>query len=418
MATLFITARWPHPLATFSNGTALRMRAILRGLQTFAGGLDMLMFAPAQQGLNSGVGEEIKADLLRLWGVRVNRLRLVNKAAVDDRPSELWRGYIRPMLGLHLQPEFARVSGTAQLQALGQLVDEWKPECLFVHRLNCMLSVMRSGVQTPALLDLDDVEHKTFRRLLNIPPEWRAQHLKWGWLPALESGERLAVHRAQACFVCSALDRDYLRRRFGSRTVHVLPNAMPVPVRTPLPSQASVLYLGLMTYAPNLQGAEYLLREIWPRVRAQYPQALLRIAGNGCERIEGYRHPPAGVEFLGFVPDLRALYAESRVALAPILTGGGTRVKIIEAALHGRPVVSTSLGAEGLDLSADRGELLIADDGPAFARAIVGLLRDDALATRVGAAGFEVCKDLYGEDVVQRIIGEHLQALLQRQDLA
>jgi glycosyltransferase involved in cell wall biosynthesis len=97
--------------------------------------------------------------------------------------------------------------------------------------------------------------------------------------------------------------------------------------------------------------------------------------------------------------------------VAPILTGGGTRVKIIEAALYGRPVVSTPLGAEGLNLSEDRGEIVMADDGPGFAQAIVGLLRDDALATRVGATGFEACQHRYGEEVVHQIIGEHLREL-------
>jgi glycosyltransferase involved in cell wall biosynthesis len=411
MAALFITARWPHPLEEFSNGTALRMRAMMRGIQAASGALDMLLFAPSQWQPVPAVVEQIKADFLRLWGVQIDRLRVVNKAAVDDHPNELWRGYLRPMFGLHLQPEFARVGGPAQLQALAQVVDEFKPDCLFVHRLNCMLSVVRSGVRTPALLDLDDVEHKTFRRLLDIPPEWRAQHLRWGWLPALERGERLAVGRARASFVCSTLDRDYLRQRFASKTVHVLPNAMPVPVRVPLPPRPSVLYLGLMTYAPNKQGAEHLLGDIWPRVRAQHPQAVLRIAGKGCELIAGHGTPPAGVEFLGFVPDLQALYADSRVVVAPILTGGGTRVKIIEAVLYGRPVVSTTLGAEGLELSAARGELVIADEPAAFARAVVDLLRDDARAARIGAAGFEAGRSRCSEDVVHRIIGERIRAL-------
>jgi glycosyltransferase involved in cell wall biosynthesis len=99
------------------------------------------------------------------------------------------------------------------------------------------------------------------------------------------------------------------------------------------------------------------------------------------------------------------------VVVAPILTGGGTRVKIIEAALYGRPVVSTTLGAEGLELSAGRGELVIADEPEAFAQAVADLLSDDALAARVGAAGFVAGRSHYSEEVVHRIIGERVRAL-------
>jgi glycosyltransferase involved in cell wall biosynthesis len=135
------------------------------------------------------------------------------------------------------------------------------------------------------------------------------------------------------------------------------------------------------------------------------------VAGIGFQKVEGHAKPPPGVEFLGFVQDLDALYARSRVVVAPILTGGGTRVKIIEAALYGRPVVSTTLGAEGLELSAERGELVIADDGEVFAQAVVGLLRDNARAAKVGAAGFQACRNRYCEEVVHRIIQDRIRAL-------
>jgi glycosyltransferase involved in cell wall biosynthesis len=411
MKALFVSPRWPHPLSEFSNGTALRMRAILRGMQKATSQIDVLLHAPARLPLGPDLAPAIRDDLDRLWGVKVSNVRLVNRDVVDEHEKEWWRGYLRPAFGVRYQPEYARLIGPAPLAALRQAVAELRPDFLFAHRLNCMVAVQRLGSTLPVLFDLDDVEHKTFRRLLAIPPAWRAHYLKWGWLPTLEWCERRAIARASATFVCSTADRDYLSNRFHSESVHVLPNALPVPAGTPVPAEPTVLFVGMMSYLPNRQGVEHLLRDIWPRVRALHPQARLWVAGIGFETVQGHASPPPGVEFLGFVPDLHALYARSRVVVAPILTGGGTRVKIVEAALYGRPVVSTTLGAEGLELSAARGELVIADEPVAFAQAVVDLLRDDARAASIGAAGFEAGRSRYSEDVVHRIIGERIRAL-------
>ncbi len=411
MKALFVSPRWPHPLSEFSNGTALRMRSMLRGMQKATSQIDLLLYAPARLHIEPGLAQTIREDLERLWGVQVSEVRLVNRDIVDEHEKEWWRGYLRPVFGVRHQPEYARLTGPVPLGALREAIADFKPDLLFAHRLNCMHAVLRSGSKVPVLFDLDDVEHKTFRRLLGIAPAWRAHYLKWGWLPTLELCERRAVGRAGATFVCSTGDRDYLSKRFRSKSVHVLPNALPVPASTPLPAEPTVLFVGLMSYLPNRQGVEHLLRDIWPRVRALHPSARLWIAGIGFELVQGHANPPPGVEFLGFVPDLQALYARSRVVVAPILTGGGTRVKIIEAALYGRPVVSTTLGAEGLEMSAEHGELVIADEPGAFAQAVAGLLRDDALAARIGAAGFAAGSSHYSEEVVHRIIGERLRAV-------
>jgi hypothetical protein len=138
-----------------------------------------------------------------------------------------------------------------------------------------MYAVQRSGAKLPLLFDLDDVEHKTFRRFLAVPPTWRAHYLKWGWLPTLEWCERRAVARADTTFVCSTADRDYLSGRFHSKSVQVLPNALPVPPSTPLPAAPTVLFVGMMNYLPNQQGVEHLLRTIWPKVRALPTRAAL-----------------------------------------------------------------------------------------------------------------------------------------------
>ena len=138
------------------------------------------------------------------------------------------------------------------------------------------------------------------------------------------------------------------------------------------------------------------------------PEARLIIAGASPEYIRGYHSRLPSVEFPGFVDDLDSLYRRSRVVCAPILSGGGTRVKIIEAAAHGKPIASTRLGAEGLDLR-DGHELLLRDDPESFAQACLHLLKDSTLCERLGRTAFEAANRHYDRANIIRLIQKYLQ---------
>jgi glycosyltransferase involved in cell wall biosynthesis len=127
------------------------------------------------------------------------------------------------------------------------------------------------------------------------------------------------------------------------------------------------------------------------------------IVGDGVDRIaEPFRDP--SVDRLGFVPDLGLIYARARVSLCPVRRGGGTRIKIIEAAMNARPVVSTHVGAEGLSFRPDH-EILLADGAVGFAAACVRLLCDPALAAAIGGAAQRHARTQYaGERVAGRLV--------------
>jgi len=135
----------------------------------------------------------------------------------------------------------------------------------------------------------------------------------------------------------------------------------------------------------------------------------LTIAGKSGELIRGHDRPPAGVRFAGYVDDLAALYATTRVVCCPILSGGGTRIKIIEGALQQRPIVATTIGAEGLELKAADGEIAIADDEAGFADAICRLFDDEAHAQQMGARARAGAVARYGEDRVLAALMAHLR---------
>jgi glycosyltransferase involved in cell wall biosynthesis len=150
-------------------------------------------------------------------------------------------------------------------------------------------------------------------------------------------------------------------------------------------------------YSPNVVAAEYLIREVWPRLAQLRPGARLLIAGPNSRAVPSFESPPAGVEFLDFVADLNALYRRTRVLCCPVRSGSGTRVKILEAASYGIPIVSTPLGAEGIELVADT-DMLLRNDAQSLAEACSELLADDARARRMGVSARERVLTLYSRD--------------------
>jgi glycosyltransferase involved in cell wall biosynthesis len=182
----------------------------------------------------------------------------------------------------------------------------------------------------------------------------------------------------------------------------IVPNA--VEVREPLPvtDQRTLLFLGALDYAPNANAAALLIDQIFPSVREAVPDARLIIAGPHAERVAASRQRP-GVEFTGFVQDLETLYRHSRVVCVPIRSGGGTRVKIIEAAAFGKPVVSTTLGAEGLTFRDGR-DLLIRDDPASFSAACASLLSDDAACSRLGLSAHATASAHYDRSAIVEMI--------------
>lgn len=176
----------------------------------------------------------------------------------------------------------------------------------------------------------------------------------------------------------------------------VVPNAVdlehfrPDP-ELPPPDGRTLVFFGTMRYFPNLDGVRYLLAEIWPRI-ARHPGARLKVIGQTVPEVQ--RQHGGRLEIVGLVDDLRPHLAQAAAVLVPLRVGGGTRFKILEAMAMGRPVVSTTVGAEGIAARPGR-DLLLADDPEAFAAAAIRVLADPGLGRSLGAAGREVVERSY-----------------------
>jgi glycosyltransferase involved in cell wall biosynthesis len=202
---------------------------------------------------------------------------------------------------------------------------------------------------------------------------------------ALRSLERRALAAFDTVAVVSERERQRLPARAGS--VVVCPNGIDPPEPLAPASSPTVAFVATMGWAPNTDAALWLGREIWPQVERRVPEARLLLVGR--DPTPAVRAlASATIDVSGTVADVRPYLARTRVAVAPLRSGGGTRLKLLEALGVGRPVVTTSIGVDGLEDLVGRG-VVVADDGAGIADALVELLKDPERAADMGRAGHD-----------------------------
>lgn len=258
---------------------------------------------------------------------------------------------------------------------------------------------VRDAGFTPIVVDLDDVESVAFSR-------WLAQRPFDKWTPLLLAElikTRLYEQRIPRRFTVATVCKDSDRDVFGSmrHRIAVLPNGVEpraIPV-TAAEADSEVMFVGNMASPPNVDAVLYFAHEILPELRRLHPAVRFTVAG---------RMPPPDVRALhdgaqccvaGAVTDLDRFYGTASVVVVPIRTGGGTRIKLLEALGHGKAVVASTVGAEGLDLRPGT-DLLLADDAATFARQCARLLKDAALRQRLGESGRARAVGLYSWESV------------------
>lgn len=259
----------------------------------------------------------------------------------------------------------------------------------------------------PLLLNNVDIEHVILEQYV------RGERNPAKRLYASTEARRLRRFEAAACrraavgMPCSRVDEAVLRSLCPGLHTVVVPNVVDADAYTPAPDPGAdiVLYQGGLDWYPNRDAVRFFATEILPLVRRERPAVRFVVAG---------RNPPArfrreleaipAVDLTGTVPDMRPILERSSVCVVPLRIGSGTRIKILEAAAMGKPVVSTRLGAEGLNFTEDR-EILLADDPAAFAGRVVRLLEDTAFRRAVGQAARRRVEQEYTPAVLRYQLG-------------
>jgi glycosyltransferase involved in cell wall biosynthesis len=257
----------------------------------------------------------------------------------------------------------------------------WRPDLVYCDHLSMGEYARRLGV--PIVYDAHNVEYAILQRFAGTRPDpltRAAAAVEW---------RRVRAYEAELCrqsclvFVVSDVDRQALTELSGAGVPFVeVPIAVDAagtsPVAT-LTRAPRLLFLGGLHWPPNADALLTFVRDMWPRVLASRPDATLTSVGRDDHPSAAECRAAPGVRLTGWVPEIDPFVHESRLLVVPMRAGSGMRVKILEAMARGLPVVSTSVGCEGIGVEPGR-HLLLADTPDAFADAVLRVLSDDDLA--------------------------------------
>ncbi len=391
---LFVTDVFPFP---FDRGQRIRVYNLLLAC---AKHYEVSFVGPAPQ---------TEAQAQKLAGLCAHR-HYVDAGSDADSGSDLgaWLHALRAAPGIRRPAtvreylRYARVLRSLKL-------DDY--DCIWAERLP-LSRLFGGSLAARTIVDLDDLEHVKLRRSLALQASPLAMLRGLYRYLLYRHGEVHASRRFRAALVCSDDDRRYLAER-GCRNVAVVPNGTLIPEQLPArvvsPGPLRLVFLGNLGYPPNLDAVRHFADDILPVLNTRQADLRFDVIGPGADEA-----PVAAlrdrVHFRGFVDDLSLAFAEYDLFVAPLRVGSGTKLKILDAMSRRLPVVTSSVGAEGLDLI-DGQHALIANTPEAFADAILRLQSDAPLRERLANNAATLVRNRYGWDAINRDTARLLESL-------
>jgi glycosyltransferase involved in cell wall biosynthesis len=271
------------------------------------------------------------------------------------------------------------------------------------------LENLRGITGVPVVLNSDDVVRVIWERYLQVEQHPLKRAYAANELRKLRGWEVTAYRRVDAVWAVSQHDAGLLRETCPGMPVTVVPNVVDVHSYKVAETDdgAGVLFIGGMDWFPNRDAVEFFEEAVLPELRARLPVARFMVVGRPPPDRLRRRMEASGVEFLGRVDDIRPVVSAAAVSVVPLRIGSGTRMKILEAAALGKAIVSTRLGAEGLNF-ADGSEIALADEPGAMAAAVADLLKRPAARTAMGAAARVRVEEEYSFEALRRCLREAL----------
>lgn len=264
-------------------------------------------------------------------------------------------------------------------RALGHAVADYQ---LIVGRYIWPICQLEIPKTLPTIVDLDDFK---FRYSGDSPITWPSAKERFQKFVAYR-WVRQQLRRFDGAFAASTQDR----HEISNMPTAFLPNASCSECEqlTPVPNNKRLLFVGSLWYRPNVEAVEWFLKFVWPEIRLSEPGATLTLAGAApqTQRTRWESHP--GVSAPGFVNDLTALYQHANLVVAPIQSGGGSNIKVLEAMAHGRPCLVSSFVATAFgDHFADNRDLMIAKTPKEFARRAIHALSNNEHLQKIATSG-------------------------------
>ena len=233
------------------------------------------------------------------------------------------------------------------------------------------------------------------------------------WL-ALERYERAMCRRFDANITMSDDDARLLRVIAPEASFTTVANGVDISYFTPAPDTngRSIVFAGRLDQYSNRDGILHFMTEAWPALVREFPDATIHILGhNPPDELRQIAARSPRVTVTGFVDDIRPYFHRATAAICPVRDGGGTRIKVLDALAQGRPLVSTSIGCEGIDVVPDR-DVLVADSASDFVRQLGRLFTDAALRRQLAANGRKVTEERYSWDALAAQLVEVYERVL------
>lgn len=364
---LFVSTRFLFPM---DQGGKIRTANTLRGLKGGAFQVALASPAPANAERYAAETAEI-CDRFLSWPEAGRRSGL---------------SLIRALLGRLPVPVAGDRSAAGMKMVAAALAD--RPDVVVIDFPHAAVLLEDGPIPVPSVMFTHNVEAEIFARHAEVAnwkmrPLWRSQARK------MRRFEGETLRRFTRVIAVSARDAKGLEREYGLTNVATIDTGVDLDfyAPTPVPEGETVVFSGAMDSRSNIDGIAFLMDEIWPLIAAARPNAQALIVGRNPPDALVERARAAGLpfRFTGFVDDIRPHVRQGQVSVIPLRVGSGTRIKTFEAMAIGRPVVSTTLGVEGLDVVPGE-HLLIADTAADFAAAVVRLLEDRAEGARLASA--------------------------------
>ena len=271
-------------------------------------------------------------------------------------------------------------------RALERVCERWKPDAIVIEFAQMGCYDFPLGV--PVILDAHNVEHEIITRLAEVEPTVprRIYSKINGWKFRRE--ETRLVRKVDRVAVTSDPDREIFEQRVPGTSPVVIHNGVDTDRFKPvgeIGEGRGILFFGALDYFPNEDAVRFFHREVWPLLRTERPDLTWTIVGREPGQSISRLDVEPQIKVQGFVEDIRAPVDGAAVIVVPLRAGSGTRLKILEAMAMGKPVVTTTIGAEGLT-TVDGRHLIIADEPAHFARAISSLLDSPEARRSIGTA--------------------------------
>lgn len=289
------------------------------------------------------------------------------------------------------------------------LLKKGKIDFVVMENLSCLNAVpviRRLSPKTRIILNAhnidSDLAYNAFQKNILSKKDW--QHIL--------KTESSLYKRVDAVLTCSSMDLEKLQGlNKGKLTGVVIPNGVAMEKTAKRQaSQPEILFCGSMDYGPNREGIVWFLEKCWPMILERNNQIILNVIGNGDPgELKKIFESTRNIAFHGKVPLTRPWYERSSLVIVPLLSGSGTRLKVVEAMGMGVPVVSTAKGAEGIEYT-DEKNILIADKPEDFSNAVVNLINDPHWNSQMGQNGFQLAKENYDWDIIGKKLNKWMES--------